>query len=638
MKTFFRNFWSLSIILMVGAFYSCTEDPAVDVDVAEPVDLTMTIANTNLVMGDNLDVTFDVTDQNSEISNENFNIELSLQSSDIENPSSLFENFPTSVTFNKGEKTQTVSIPVVKEGITSKYSVALTAFVRGYKVNNPTQTVTISDYHYTTVGIKNSSDNSVQEGTKFVLEASLPVAAEEDLTVTITPEQGQEDRYNKLPSKLVIKKGEMKVESEEVEMKSIVTNSADEKLTLKLSVDLAYHPLASDELSINKIDIHKEMGTKVMDERWLYENADIMYVSSGNEEKVKEWGQTNYQIMNEGDPHPNSGNVLPAGKWKFYRAYEFHHIAGCMTTKTSAKNGGFVSNEYPACFADQNTEAVETAGNVDNIKYAWITNEGYLRMITLKESTVSARSGSTKAYGTSAFYANKFNHNNTKNHGYLPQNIRIYPGMRIETRARVRGSKAGMLPGIWLQGNQAQGGDTPWVDWPTYGEIDVMENNTVSLPNSVEQTYHFGPLQSDEKTHYNPTTSGGVPGFSGTVDQFNIYWVEWIDNNTVAMGVNGVETLRETRDNVEGRGYKWPFTTEVNTQGLHYLLTMMFLGKDAPTEGDSEYSGLTAQKVRANDYDWSNSPVPRMEIDWVRFYIDNTYTGNTLSSNKTLFY
>ena len=262
MKTFFRNFWSLSIILMVGAFYSCTEDPAADVEVAEPVDLTMTIANTNLVMGDNLDVTFDVTDQNSEISNENFNIELSLQSSDIENPASLFENFPASVTFNKGEKTQTVSIPVVKEGITSKYSVALTAFVRGYKVNNPTQTVTISDYHYTTVGIKNSSDNSVQEGTKFVLEASLPVAAEEDLTVTITPEQGQEDRYNKLPSKLVIKKGEMKVESEEVEMKSIVTNSADEKLTLKLSVDLAYHPLASDELSINKIDILSSIGIR----------------------------------------------------------------------------------------------------------------------------------------------------------------------------------------------------------------------------------------------------------------------------------------------------------------------------------------------------------------------------------------
>ena len=56
-------------------------------------------------------------------------------------------------------------------------------------------------------------------------------------------------------------------------------------------------------------------------------------------------------------------------------------------------------------------------------------------MITLKESTVSARDGSTKAYGTSAFYANKFNHNNTNNHGFKPHNLRIYPGMRIETRA-----------------------------------------------------------------------------------------------------------------------------------------------------------------------------------------------------------
>ena len=130
----------------------------------------------------------------------------------------------------------------------------MTAFVRGYKVNNPTQTVTISDYHYTTVGIKNSSDNSVQEGTKFVLEASLPVAAEEDLTVTITPEQGQGDRYKDLPTTLVIKKGEMKVESEEIEMVSWESNIADEELTLKLSVDLANHPLASENLLIKKID------------------------------------------------------------------------------------------------------------------------------------------------------------------------------------------------------------------------------------------------------------------------------------------------------------------------------------------------------------------------------------------------
>lgn len=636
MKTYINKIWSFSTIMMLSLLIGCKDEATIGA-LPEPVDLTMTIANNNLVMGDNLDITFTVTDDKSEISNEDFNIELSLQSSDIDNPTILFENFPSNVTFKKGEKVQTVSIPVISEGISTKHSVTLGAFVRSYKLNNPSQVLTVSDYHYTTVGIKNSTDNSVREGTNFVLEASLPVAAEEDLTVTITPNPDQINRYENLPSELVIKKGETRVESSEIKMVSMVSNTEDETLTLALFVDSENHPLVSNDLLIKKIDIHKTMGTKVMDERWLYEDPDLMFVSPSKEGAVKTWGQSNYKIMNEGDPHPNSGEVLPEGKWKFYRAYEFHHISGCMTTKSSTKNN-YTSDEYPNCFADQNTAAVETAGNVDNVKYAWITNEGYLRMITLKESTVSARDGSTKAYGTSALYANKFNSNNTNNHSYFPQNIRIYPGMRVETRARIRGSKAGMLPGIWLQGNQAQGGSEPWVNWPTYGEIDVMENNTVQNPNTVEQTYHFGPLSSDGKTHYNPTTSGGVPGFSGNVDQFNIYWMEWIDNETVAMGVNGVETLRETKANVEGRGYKWPFTTEVNKEGLHYLLTMMFLGKDAPTEGDSAYEGLTTETVRASGYDWSNSPVPRMEIDWVRFYIDNTYTGNTLTSNKTLFY
>ncbi len=62
---------------------------------------------------------------------------------------------------------------------------------------------------------------------------------------------------------------------------------------------------------------------------------------------------------------------------------------------------------------------------------------------------------------------------------WASSNIRIYPGMRIETRARIRGAEnSGMLPGIWLQGNEQVGGDSQWNVWPDFGEIDVMENNT----------------------------------------------------------------------------------------------------------------------------------------------------------------
>lgn len=598
----------------------------------EAVDLKVSIANTNLVMGDNLELTFTVTDDKSETSNEEFDIYLSMTASGLEDPTSLFENFPSMITFGKGEKEMSVTIPVKKEGIDKTYSVILNTFVRGYKVAGASQSISVGDYHYATVSIKNNSDNSVREGLTFILTASVPIPAPKDMTITVTPQTGEEGYYENLPAQLVIPQGETSTESSPITMVSNPDNQDDETLVLHLSTESTDYKLSSNVLNIKKIDIHKGLGSKVMDERYLYEDADQMFVSPSNESAIITWGQTNYKIIHEGDPHPNAGNVLPAGKWKFYRAYEFHHISSCMTSKTSQSTGGYVNTEYPKCFADQNTIAVETAGNVDNARYAWITNDGYLRMITLKEQTTSSRDKSVKDYGTSALYANKFNSNNQNNWGYLPQNVRIYPGMRIETRARIRGAKTGMLPGIWLQGNQAQGGDPDWVSWPNYGEIDVMENNTRSLPNSVEQTFHFGP------NNYNPTTSGGVPGFSGKVDQFNIYWMEWLDNETVTMGVNGVETMRATKADVEAHGGKWPFTTEVNREGLHYLLTMMFLGKVAPTEGASAYQGITYLDARKPEHNAASSVIPRMEIDWVRFYIDDTYSDFGKSYNKTLFY
>ena len=84
-----------------------------------------------------------------------------------------------------------------------------------------------------------------------------------------------------------------------------------------------------------------------------------------------------------------------------------------------------MSNEYPLGFADQNTAAVETAGSVDNAKYAWVTDEGYLRMISLKERTPG--NNGTKDFGTSAFYSCKFMRGNVNSPTWASSNIRIYP-------------------------------------------------------------------------------------------------------------------------------------------------------------------------------------------------------------------
>ena len=87
-----------------------------------------------------------------------------------------------------------------------------------------------------------------------------------------------------------------------------------------------------------------------------------------------------------------------------------------------------------------------------------------------------------------------------------------------------------------------------------------MENNSrhnnLAYRRGVEQTFHFGaptPGASTGAGAYNPTkavtelASGGKTG--GTIiDEFQIYWVEWIDDETVAIGTNGVETLGDQSD------------------------------------------------------------------------------------------
>lgn len=645
MKTCIKQIWSFSAIIMASLMVGCKDDATVGA-LPEPVDLTMTIANSNLVMGDNLDITFSVTDEKSEISNEDFNIELSLQSSDIEKPVVLFENFPSNVTFSKGEKTKTVSVPVIKEGISSQHFVTLSAFVRSYKLNNPSQTFTVSDYHYMTVAIKNNSDNTVKEGRTFVLTASLDVPAEEDIEINIIPNDGDASYYQGLPLTLSLPKGQKTVESTDITMVNSTETTEDKTLALNLSTDSETYPLKSNVLKISRPDLHSNLDPKpVRDERYLYDEPDKMFVSTNNEKAVKGWGQDYYQIIEVGAPHPNARGLLTK-KWTFYSAYEFHPISACVKKMTGPM--GYTSDRYPRCFADQNTGAIQTAGGCDNTRYGWVTDEGYLRMITLKETTkINGETdlkgggkpiGTPMDFGTSAFYACKHKaDNNGISSTYEAQNLRIYPGMRIETRARVRGCEnTGMLPGIWLQGNEQVNGDPDWNVWPDFGEIDVMENNSTKFPKNVEVTFHIGYKTPGQGDAHNPTTPNGVPDFDGKLEDFNIYWVEWVDNNTVICGINGAETHRLERGSIPSNA-RWPFDDEVNDQGLYYILSMMFLGGNPPSA--NKFAGLTTDQVRAKNYDWSNSPVPRMEIDWIRFYIDeDTYSDHNKPYKKSIFY
>ena len=638
--------WILSLIV-VGVS-GCSDDDKSS-PLAEPVPLKMSLNTTDLVMDETLEVTFEVTgtEEGKTMMNEDLSIKLSATTNRGAVEHLLFEGFPSEVIMKQGEKKKTVFIPVKKEGINKEYYVDISAFARGYRMAGAMQNIVVSAYHNSEVSLKNNIDKTVKEGQMFTLMASVNTKVQTPLEITITPKAGEEDRYEDLPEKLIIPAGKSSVTSVPVTMTRYRGKyDIDEKLTLYLATtdDNTRYPLKSKELVINKIDLHTNFDIPEREERFLYEDADVMFVSEKNENAVKAWGQLNYKLMKEGDPHPNNEGVLPSGKWTFYRAYEFHKIPSCLKSQES-NDKNFVSEEYPLGFADQNTAAVETAGAVDNAKYAWVMDEGYLRMIALQEKTTSSING-TKNFGTSAFYCNKFKRQAPQSYTYPSSNVRIYPGMRIETRARIRGTEnSGMLPGIWLQGNEQVGGNSDWYNWPDFGEIDVMENNSKSsagYKQSVEQTFHIGNIVPGEASsgkvpHWNPTQASEA--LKGTINRFNIYWMEWIDDHTVSMGINGKETIRISDiSSADGArlmpsGHRWPFSYNINDEGLYYILTMMFLGKVEPDYPPMKMTYQQARRILSSDP--NDTKIPRMEIDWVRFYIDQATYNDHKADGKT---
>lgn len=614
----------------------------------EPVPLRMSINSNDLVMGETLEITFEVTgkEEGQQTTNEDVLIKLSANTERGAVDQLLFDNFPREVVMKQGERSKTISIPVKKEGLNKEWQVEIAAFVRGYKVESALKLVTVSNFHYARVSIKNNADNTVKEGGSFVLVASVNSVLKSPLEIQILPEGDMSAFLANLPTKLVIPAGASSVESDAITVLKSTATKEDIELRFNFATPAgSRYPLQNKFLAIQRLDIHKGYDTHIRDERWLYEDADQMFVSAKNEQAVKAWGQENYVVMKEGDPHPNSGKLLPEGKWRFFRSYEFHKIKSCLAKKASPM-GDYTAEDYPLGFADQNTGAVETQGAVDNAKYAYVTDEGHLRMMTLKERAKSANTGKTWNFGTSAFYSCKFMRQNPNSTTWPSSNIRIYPGMRIETRARMRGTdNSGMLPGIWLQGNEQVGGNAAWNFWPDFGEIDVMENNSrhpnLGLRYGVEQTYHFGsttPATGVGK--YNPTygvtelASGGKTGKT-IIDEFQIYWFEWVDDNTVSIGTNGKETLRITKDMVEKNGARWPFSSSINDEGLYYILTMMFLHKAVPNTGavQMDMSYLAARNLLKSD---PNVKIPRMEVDWVRFYTDATYSDRGKPYRKDL--
>ena len=561
----------LPVCLLTIGLTGC-EDETKYRPLPEAVPLTMSINEKAFVMGEHLKVDIKVepdADGNEVVANDDFDIYFTAKAG-TEDVANVFEPFSSIVTFPKGEKQIQVDFPVKTSGLVGTTTMEFVAFARGYKMANSSQGIKVSDYYRISMSLENNTENVVTEGGKFVLVAKVDKPSSVPLEVTITPKEGEEGRYDNLPSTLTIPAGRTSVKSAAVTIKQDYEMTGDLQLVLNLKSNSSSNPMTAPALTITMTDLESMADPDLYDMTTVYENPNIMFVSYDDD-----WftGKETAK-MDEGTAHPNAEL---GSQWKFDYAIEFH------------KNS--TSGDYQKL--GNATDA--NRGNVlkiDWIKYAKVTDEGELNICVGVEGT---------NYGTAGIHC-------CKSLGQMwAQNVtRIYPGMRIEMKVRLGGNRTGFVPMIEVK-NPA----TATTCKEAKQSICILKNVSGS---AITQSVR-GEVVSDAKS-----VVSAIP----KVEDYNIYWVELVDENTIKLGINGSTTLEVTRDMLDS----WPFTkastgTSVGAKGLYLVMRMDLFG-----EGNSVSSELPAgwdtELKSINPANYATEG-PRMIIDWIRFYVNDNY-------------
>lgn len=561
----------LPVCLLTIGLTGC-EDETKYRPLPEAVPLTMSINEKAFVMGEHLKVDIKVepdADGNEVVANEDFDIYFTAKAG-TEDVANVFEPFSSIVTFPKGEKQIQVDFPVKTSGLVGTTTMEFVAFARGYKIANSSQGIKVSDYYRISMSLENNTENVVTEGGKFVLVAKVDKPSSVPLEVTITPKEGEEGRYDNLPSTLTIPAGRTSVKSAAVTIKQDYEMTGDLQLVLNLKSNSSSNPMTAPALTITMTDLESMADPDLYDMTTVYENPNIMFVSYDDD-----WftGKETAK-MDEGTAHPNAEL---GSQWKFDYAIEFH------------KNS--TSGDYQKL--GNATDA--NRGNVlkiDWTKYAKVTDEGELNICVGVEGT---------NYGTAGIHC-------CKSLGQMwAQNVtRIYPGMRIEMKVRLGGNRTGFVPMIEVK-NPA----TATTCKEAKQSICILKNVSGS---AITQSVR-GEVVSDAKS-----VVSAIP----KVEDYNIYWVELVDENTIKLGINGSTTLEVTRDMLDS----WPFTkastgTSVGAKGLYLVMRMDLFG-----EGNSVSSELPAgwdtELKSINPANYATEG-PRMIIDWIRFYVNDNY-------------
>lgn len=315
----------LPVCLLATGFAGCDDD-AVE-PLPETVPLIIEASGKSFVMGEELTLTVKVNDEKNPqlTTNEDFDVYLTAKDGEMDVSKIAFKDFPSMVTVPKGVSSFDIKLPIVESGLEpkQKLTVNVTAFVRGYAMTNPTQTVVVSDHYYTVVSLKNNSDNIINEGDEFTIQVQTPVPVKDDMDINITIPDDQKSLYETLPPvTLTVNAGETLAEAK-VKTKHNLSPTQHETLVLNFTTISVMYPLDNDKMEIIMKDLEAGKGSKLLDERWVYDHPGIPFASSGRQTAVVEqYGDA--VLMKELDAHPNAD--LAAAGWKFYNAWEFHSV------------------------------------------------------------------------------------------------------------------------------------------------------------------------------------------------------------------------------------------------------------------------------------------------------------------------
>lgn len=617
-----KNCLLFLFFLFLCSSVACSDDKTEESLAGQNTPLEVSLSSTSLCMGETLTATIRIADseEGTELHRNDFRLYFETIESGT-HAGHLFTDFIAEATFPKDREEITVAFPVCASGIEGEHTVLFWVSAEGRAIARASQTITVSDYHYITFSVKDSQTTDVTEGTSFILQAEIAEPAPEDVVITIVPEAGAAEDFENLPATMTIRRGETLAQSAAVTV-TMDDGGNYEDRTWIFTGTVANGKYAVREFSLTRIDGDTEKGDRLLDEHWVYDNPDAAFYSTSTQDKYlvcpsyKEGDilMTRSVTAGEGSKHPN--RTLAAEGWTLLNALEFHALDTWSYSRSVKNNYGVCPVAVQNGWGAQNTKTVEATCFVNNDKYTNVTDDGYLRMWAARDSGSATSGGGSRSFGAAALYANKIGMNTN-----MPQNTVIREGTRVEIRARLRGKLEGFNYAIWLMGNS----NNTSTDWPECGEIDIMENpvmtsNVAGSLNTIHQTLHYGVPQDD--VHANPTVYNTIQP-----SEWNIYWVEIVNAQTIKVGINGMTTRTFTSSD---NSFDWPFTNEKNPNGFQILLTPGLaadwacgsLTDEQITNGmwaDPEFMNLTYEESKTSDL------APRMEIDWIRYWKNENY-------------